>query len=283
MSTKLGRGLDALIPGGSESTDRTTGITTVLVEKIHPNPYQPRESLDPDKIQELANSLAESGMIQPIIVTKKEDSEYELIAGERRLEAAKLAGFSEVPVIIRCVSPQEQLQFALIENIQRENLNPLDEARAYQQLQDQFALTHGDIARFVGKERSTVTNSIRLLRLEPAIHDLIGKEKISQGHARVLLQLSSAAQIEIAGEIVRKQLSVRQTENRVRRYLAGEKKKSRSGEPEKQEYYDRLSESLSKSYALPVAVKPKARGGTVTFSCNNEAELQKLVEKLKKK
>lgn len=280
MSTRLGRGLDALIPGGSESTDRTTGITTVLIENIHPNPYQPRLNLDPDKLQELANSLTESGMIQPIIVTKKEDSGYELIAGERRLEAAKIAGFREVPVIIRCVSPREQLQFALIENIQRENLNAIEEAKAYQQLQEHFNLTHNDIAKFVGKERSTVTNSIRLLKLEPAIQELISENKISQGHARVLLQLNDDEQILFAGEMVRKQLSVRQAENRIRKYRNSEKTKKDRVEPAKKEYLDKITESLTSMYTSPVSINPRSKGGTITFTYKTEEELQSLLNKL---
>ncbi len=283
MSTKrLGRGLDALIPSGSESTDRTTGITTVRIDKIHPNPYQPRLTLDPEKLQELAHSIAESGMIQPIIVTKKENSEYELIAGERRLEAAKLANFIEVPVIIRCVSPREQLQFALIENVQRENLNPMEEALAYQQLQDQFNLTHNDIAKYVGKERSTVTNSIRLLKLQPAIQKMISEERLSQGHARVLLQLPPDKQVEFAGEILRRQLSVRQTEQRARIYQTEDKKEKRSIEPEKKEYLAEMSEALTRYYASHVHITAKSRGGMVTFTYKNDDELQRLLSRLLK-
>jgi len=283
MSTKrLGRGLDALIPSGSESTDRTTGITTVRIDKIHPNPYQPRLTLDPEKLQELAHSIAESGMIQPIIVTKKENSEYELIAGERRLEAAKLANFIEVPVIIRCVSPREQLQFALIENVQRENLNPMEEALAYQQLQDQFNLTHNDIAKYVGKERSTVTNSIRLLKLQPAIQKMISEERLSQGHARVLLQLPPDKQVEFAGEILRRQLSVRQTEQRARIYQTEDKKEKRSIEPEKKEYLAEMSEALTRYYASHAHITAKSRGGMVTFTYKNDDELQRLLSRLLK-
>lgn len=280
MSTRLGRGLDALIPTRSESTDRTTGITTVMIDKIHPNPFQPRINIDPAKLQELADSLAESGMIQPIIVTKKEDSEYELIAGERRLEAAKLAGFTEVPVIIRCISPREQLQFALIENIQRENLNPIEEAKAYRQLQEQFELKHEDIARFVGKERSTVTNSIRLLKLAPSVQNLIAEGKISQGHARVLIQLEPEAQTELADIIIHKQLSVRQIESLVKKYLKGEEKASLENQTDKRVDWSKMSENLSKNFALPVKIKPKAKGGAIIFSCKDDEEMKQLLKKL---
>jgi ParB family chromosome partitioning protein len=281
MSTKrLGRGLDALIPSGSESTDRTTGITTVRIDKIHPNPYQPRLSLDPERLQELAHSIAESGMIQPIIVTKNENAEYELIAGERRLEAAKLANFTEVPVIIRCVSPREQLQFALIENVQRENLNPMEEALAYQQLQNQFNLTHNDIARYVGKERSTITNSIRLLKLEPAIQNMISEERLSQGHARVLLQLPPDKQVEFAGEILRRELSVRQTEQLARSYLSDNRKEQKKIEPKNKEYLEEMSEALTRYYASHAHITAKSRGGSVVFTYKNDDELQKLLNKL---
>ena len=280
MSTRLGRGLEALIPTGDESKDRATGMTTVKISKISPNPYQPRLNIDPEKLQELANSLLESGMIQPIIVTKKSNSEYELIAGERRLEAAKLAGFSEVPVIIRVVTPKEQLQYALIENIQRENLNPIEEAKAYNQLQAQFKLTHNDIAKFVGKDRSTVTNSLRLLKLEPIVQQSIVDEQITQGHARALLQLKGEQQINFTRDIVQKQLSVRQTEERVSKYIAGKKTDTKDSPAEQQKYYAEITATLKNSFNLPVNIRSKTKGGSITFSFKNEEQFHKLIKKL---
>ncbi|MBW6516654.1 MAG: ParB/RepB/Spo0J family partition protein [Candidatus Cloacimonetes bacterium] len=280
MSTRLGRGLDALIPTGDESIDRSTRITTVKINKIKPNPYQPRMNIDQEKLQELANSLIESGMIQPIIVNKKEDSEYELIAGERRLEAAKLAGFTEVPVIIRSVSPKEQLQYALIENIQRENLNPIEEAKAYEQLQKQFKLTHNDIAKYVGKDRSTVTNSIRLLKLEPTVQEAIVQERLTQGHARVLLQLKPSEQLSFAKDIIHKQLSVRQTEVKISNYIAGRKIGKKDVNEDKKKYYAKITDSLQKSFTLPVKINPKSEGGSITFTFKSDEQFQKLIKRL---
>ena len=281
MSTKLGRGLDALIPTGDESIDISTGIKKARINQIYPNPYQPRMNIDPGKLQELANSLTESGMIQPIIVTKRKDSGYELIAGERRLEAAKLAGFTEVPVIVRSVTPKEQLQYALIENIQRENLNPIEEAKAYSQLQQQFKLTHSDIAKFVGKERSTVTNSLRLLKLTPDIQQLIIEDQISQGHARVLLSLKAGEQKKMAGEIIQKQLSVRETESKIRKLLTGpEPQKETIPAEKKRRYLDKITSTLKKNYGFPVRIISGKKGGSLLFTYKNEEELVQLINKL---
>lgn len=280
MSTKLGRGLDSLIPTGKESTDRNTGIATIKIDNIRPNPYQPRTTFDTEKLNELANSLAESGMIQPIIVTKNAHSEYELIAGERRLEAAKIAGFTEVPVIIRCVSPREQLQFALIENIQRENLNPIEEAKAYLQLQEQFDLTHQDIARFMGKERVTVTNTVRLLKLHTDVQNLIEGGKISPGHGRALLQLEEQEQPGYAELIIRKNYSVRDTERKIKTLLQHKEKhkpgQGQSKEETTPEYIDNIQSQLQEKLSVPVKVVWRKKGGTISISYRSEEELMKL-------
>ena len=176
--TRLGKGLEALISSGPESIDKTTGITTIDVDHIKPNRFQPRKKFKPEKLQELANSLKENGIIQPIIVTKRDESQFELVAGQRRLEAAKLAGFDEIPVIIRSVSLKEQLQFAIIENVQREDLTAIEEAQAYQQLNTEFDLTHAQISDIVGKDRATITNLIRLLKLNDDIQNMILDEKL---------------------------------------------------------------------------------------------------------
>ena len=149
------------------------GVTTLRISEIVPNRYQPRRTFDKDKLQELADSLRENGIIQPIIVTKRDDALYELIAGERRLEASKLAGFREIPVIVRSVTPKEQLQFAIIENVQREDLNAIEVAKAYQQLNEEFNLTHAQISEIVGKDRATISNFIRLLKLNEQIQNMI--------------------------------------------------------------------------------------------------------------
>lgn len=284
MSSRLGRGLEALITG-AESTDRTTGITTVLVDHIQPNPYQPRKNFDPEKLRDLADSLTESGMIQPIIVTKKADSEYELIAGERRLEAAKLAGFTEVPVIIRSVSKKEQLQYAIIENIQRENLNPLEEAEAYNQLHKEFSLTHDEIAKLMGKERTTITNSLRLLKLSGPVRKMLLAQRLSQGHARTLIQLEGEKQLEFALLIENKQLSVRDTEQVVKSYLETEKKSGKSPEGKTVKSYKERQMELEKKIRDYINLKVRASGdsnkGRISIYYESNHELKRLLEVLK--
>jgi ParB family chromosome partitioning protein len=284
MSSRLGRGLEALIPTGKDFDDRAPSVTTVVLEKIHPNPYQPRHRFDQEKLEELANSLRESGLIQPIIVTKRVDSNYELIAGERRLEAAKLAGFSEVPVIVRSVTPQEQLQFALIENIQRENLNPIEEAKAYYQLQEEFQLTHNEIAKLVGKNRTTVTNSMRILKLPETVQEYIAENKITSGHARALLQLSDEEQLPFAEKIIKKGSSVRETERQIQNLFERKEQKhlKEQGivEDAETEQLSRAKESLKKKYQLPIKIKKHNESGSLSFHLRQEKELLELLTKL---
>ncbi len=278
MNKRLGRGLEALISTGQESIDKNTGIATIKIGNIHPNPYQPRHVFDEEKLNELANSLAESGMIQPIIVTKNSKSEYELIAGERRLEAAKIAGFNEVPVIIRCVSPREQLQFALIENIQRENLNPIEEAKAYQQLQEQFNLTHQDIAKLMGKERVTVTNTVRLLKLDSKVQNFISSGKISPGHGRALLQLDIKDQSNYADMVIKRNYSVRETEHWLRRLSNKEDKNNNDPEEnkERKSYLSYIQHQIGEKLSMPVKVEEGKKGGKISIHYRSEEELQKL-------
>lgn len=282
MNTRLGRGLEALISSGNESVDKNTGIATVKIESIKPNPYQPRHEFDQDKLNELANSLVESGMIQPIIVTKNADSEYELIAGERRLQAAKIAGFNEVPVIIRCVSPREQLQFALIENIQRENLSPIEEAKAYQQLQEQFELTHQDIAKLVGKERVTVTNTVRLLKLAAEVQVYINAGKLSPGHGRALLQLDVDDQLLLADQIIKRNYSVREIERKLKKMQQQKEinEDEADDDKERKSYLEKLEEELKERLATSVKVKEKKKGGVISISFANDDILKKLAELL---
>ena len=208
----LGRGLDALISTIPESTDKSTGITTLKINQIKPNRYQPRKIFDQEKLQELANSLKENGIIQPIIVTQHNEGDYELVAGERRLEASKLAGFEDIPVIVRSLSDKEQLQFAIIENVQREDLNSLEEAKAYHRLNQEFSLTHSQISEIVGKERTTISNYIRLLKLNETVQQMILNNQISSGHARAILQVEEQYQEKFANEVIKHKLSVRKAE-----------------------------------------------------------------------
>ena len=282
--TKLGKGLEALISAVPESTDVSTGITTIKTEKIKPNRYQPRKQFNNEKLQELANSLKENGIIQPIIVTTKDEGEYELIAGERRLEASKLAGFSEIPVIIRSVSSKEQLQFAIIENVQREDLTAIEEAKAYQQLNEEFKLTHAQISEIVGKDRVTITNFIRLLKLSDNVQQLILNDQISSGHARAILQVSEELRDEFSQLILKNKFSVRKTEEEAKRIketgsiFRSKKKKEVIDIPELRDY----EKNLKKKFNSKVIISDSNYKGKVSFYYSSQDELNKLLEKLRK-
>lgn len=218
----LGRGLGALIPP-SQPSAVTSGVKSVPVAAIAPNPRQPRHKIDPDALRELADSIREHGLIQPLIVTPTPDStelapRYQLIAGERRWSAAKLAGLAEVPVIVRGATPQEMLELALVENIQRADLNVLEEANAYRQLMSDFGLTQEQVAAKVGKHRATVANALRLLKLPTDAQTALAEDAISEGHARALLTVEDEKQQRnLLRQVLDDGLSVRQTEEAARR------------------------------------------------------------------
>lgn len=278
--TKLGRGLEALINTGPDSRDQMTGVTTLRIGEIVPNRYQPRRQFDPEKLRELADSLRENGIIQPIIVTRREEDLYEIVAGERRLEAAKLANFKEVPVIIRSVTPKEQLQFAIIENVQREDLNAIEIARAYQQLNDEFNLSHTQISEIVGKDRATISNFIRLLKLSEKIQRQILAGELSSGHARAILQVSENLQEEFAQLIFRNKFSVRRAEMEARKIKergSVTAKRARSGK--RQEILD-MEKELTRKYQSRVKIAEKGDQGKILFYYNNLDELEKLLRRL---
>jgi len=278
--TRLGKGLEALINSGPESIDKTTGITTIKVDHIKPNRFQPRKKFKQEKLQELANSLKENGIIQPIIVTKRDESQFELVAGQRRLEAAKLADFDEIPVIIRSVSLKEQLQFAIIENVQREDLTAIEEAQAYQQLNTEFDLTHAQISEIVGKDRATITNLIRLLKLNDDIQKMILDEKLSPGHARAILQVEGQFHEDFANLIIRNNLSVRKAEMEAKRIkesgLFAKPKVEMHVIPELAEH----EKILKKRYKIKVKITDKNNKGKITFYYSEKTELDKLLNQL---
>src|SRR6266849_1323910 len=210
----LGRGLGALIPQRGDVDPLRDGLAQIPITQITPNPYQPRKAFNEASIEELARSVREHGIVQPIVVTRTSDSHYRLIAGERRLRAAQRAGLQTVPAVIKeLLKEGDSLQIALIENIQREDLNPIEEATAYHQLHQEFGLTQEEISRRVGKERSTVANFLRLLKLPESVKKLLASGQLSMGHARALLALESAKkQEQLADRVVRRNLNVRQTE-----------------------------------------------------------------------
>ena len=278
--TRLGKGLEALISSGPESIDKTTGITTINVDHIKPNRFQPRKKFKQEKLQELANSLKENGIIQPIIVTKRDESQYELVAGQRRLEAAKLADFDEIPVIIRSVSLKEQLQFAIIENVQREDLTAIEEAQAYQQLNTEFDLTHAQISNIVGKDRATITNLIRLLKLNDEIQKMILDEKLSPGHARAILQVEDQFHEDFANLIIRNSLSVRKAEMEAKRIkesgLFAKPKVKMHIVPELAEH----EKILKKRYKTKVKITDKNNKGKIIFYYSKKTELDILLKQL---
>ena len=280
MATKrgLGRGLDALIP----STEAGSGVSQLPVSAIARNPLQPRTRFGQAELEELSNSIREHGVIQPLIVTLAggQPGQYTLIAGERRLEAAKLAGLPMVPAIIREASGQELLELALVENIQRSDLGPLETALAYKHLVDDFHLSHEEIAGKVGKKRVTVTNTLRLLKLAPAAQQALVDGTITEGHARALLGLDSPAAQEAALKVVNaKGLSVRETEELVRR-LSGERLVSRS-RPAPSPDLLALEERLRASLGTKVSLRSGARGkGSLVIHYYSPEELDALLNRL---
>ncbi len=283
----LGKGLDALIPGGFASETPPVGETSssdilnVPVEKIIPNPRQPRSRFDPAALEELAASIREHGVIQPLLVSRDETGGgYILIAGERRWQASKLAGLAEVPVIARQTTDLERLELALIENVQRADLNPLEEANAYRQLSEEFRLSHEEIAARVGKSRVAVTNTLRLLKLPEAAQQALVDGVISEGHARALLGLSTSQAQEAALKQVRdRDLTVRQTEELVNK-LKGEKP-APSPKPSPSPDVKELQERLEASLGTKVHLKTNQKGGGVlSLHYFSNEELDALLSRL---
>lgn len=277
--TGLGRGLDALIPGG-ENNSRAYGIQQIAVDRITPNPRQPRTAFDPASLAELAESIREHGILQPLIVsTGDQPGTYILIAGERRLMAARQVGLDKVPVILREASEQEHLELALIENLQRANLNPLEAAEGYRQLAEEFNLSHEEIALQVGKKRSTVTNTLRLLNLPPVVRQALTDGRISEGHARILLALPTAQAQEAALQtIMVKELNVRQTEELVR--LLNGHKTPRTQRPGPGAEALALEERLRTSLGTRVTLNQRRKGGTLVIHYYSGEELEALVERI---
>lgn len=273
--TGLGKGMAALLPVVEEEGRR---YFSCPIEEVRPNKNQPRKTFAPDKLDELAASIREKGIIQPLVVRRKSDH-YELIAGERRWRAAQKAGLREVPVVIQDVSEDTALEMALIENIQREDLNAVEEAEAYQALLDNFSLTQEELARRVGKDRSTVANSLRLLKLTPELKKDIVEERLAMGHARALLALESAEQLQQArDEIVRKNLTVREAESLIKRLKTGAGPKSKPKKIEVQ--MADLVERLQQRFMAKVAIRKGNKGGRVEIVYGSQDELTRIVELL---
>jgi len=282
--TGLGKGLDALIPAGGKvpppvSTGSTGGVQQVSVEAIQRNPRQPRIHFKEEELAELAASIREHGVIQPLIVTPKPDGKFVLIAGERRWQAAQRAGLRTVPVVTRQANNQEMLEVALIENVQRADLNALEEAEAYRQLVEEFGLSHESVAKRVGKSRVAVTNTLRLLGLADVVKQALVDGKLTEGHARALLALSTQkAQASAMQTVINLSLSVRQTEELIRK-LAGQKPIKAKKPTQSADAHD-VEKRLQRSLGTKVALKHGKKGGTVTIYYYSDEELDALLEKL---
>ncbi|MGB8213725.1 MAG: ParB/RepB/Spo0J family partition protein [Anaerolineales bacterium] len=275
----LGRGLGALLPGG-ESASAENAVVLVPVDLVSPNPRQPRSLMHPEELKDLTASIREHGVLQPLIVTPGDtDGRYILIAGERRLQAARLAGLSSVPVLVRQATDQQRLELAIIENVQRSDLSPLEQAEAYRQLAEDFHLSHEEIAARVGKSRSAVSNTLRLLDLPDAIKNALIEGRLSEGHARALLALPTPeAQTVALRTVLSQELNVRETEELVRN-LSGEKtprKLKPAAVPEMAELEERLRSSLH----TKVTLHSGRKGGTVTIHYYSDEELDALLGRL---
>jgi ParB family transcriptional regulator, chromosome partitioning protein len=278
----LGRGLSALIPDAPVAAPTVERGLDVDTDLLRPNPYQPRSSIDDARIEELARSIRAHGIIQPIVVRRTGDAGYEIVAGERRWRASQRAGLLKVPVVVRDIPDDRLLAAALIENVQREDLNPIEEANAYRRLADELGLTQEQIAEAVGKDRSSVANYVRLLKLPREVRENVAVGSLSMGHARAILGLSDeTSQLRVARDVVAKSLSVRETEALVSK--AGQPAPARRPEQQKDVHTRAAEDRLRFSLGTRVRIVRKGRGGRVEIDFANENELQRIFEYLTEK
>lgn len=275
----LGRGLDALLSSDLEANAQSDNLTSLALENLQPGKYQPRTHMDQASLESLADSIRSQGIMQPIVVRQVDGGKYEIIAGERRWRASKLAGLNEVPVIVRDIADDAALAMALIENIQRENLNPIEEANGIQRLIDEFKMTHETAAQAVGRSRSAVTNLLRLQNLHEVVQEMLMHAKLDMGHARALLTLEGAKQIAAAEQIVQNQLSVRMAEQLVKKIA------SVSASPKKTASKDRdvlrLQETLAQNLGAVVTIeKGKNGSGTLKIRYASLDQLDEIISKI---
>lgn len=285
----LGRGLDALLGSDTNALDNLSGTDamskqTLSVSQLQAGKYQPRTKMDDAAIAALADSIAQQGVMQPLLVrsvkTEVGDDVYEVIAGERRLRAAIKAGLDEVPVIIKDVDDEQAAIMALVENIQREDLNPLEEAKGIKRLLDEFAFTHDQIASTIGRSRSATSNLLRLLNLALPVQEMVMQGALDMGHARALLSLQAAEQIQAANLIVARGLSVREAEHLVNRGLSGQKKSPHKKESPNQDLV-RMQDRLADEFGTKIAIKANAKGaGQLTLSFHDWEQFHGLLEKM---
>lgn len=288
----LGKGLETLIPVGEmeeidnlivkeKKTEKNSGDTVLKISQIEPNKSQPRKNFNEDSLQELADSIKQFGIIQPLVVQKK-DKYYEIIAGERRWRAARIAGLKEVPVIIKDYSEQEVVEIALIENIQREDLNPIEEAQAYKRLLEEYNLKQDEVAERVSKSRTAVTNSMRLLKLSDKVQEMLIDEMITSGHARAILAIEDEKlQYEIAERVMDEKLSVRETEKLVKAINNPKKKKDKV--EINRAVYDELEVKIKDAIGNNVKLSPKANGkGKIEIEYYSTDDLERITDILTK-
>lgn len=291
-NNRLGRGLDALIPTDIENIDDfaaeslpkeakiTAGsINEVDINSVDANPHQPRTEFEQTELQQLADSIKKHGVVQPLVVSAENDWRYQLIAGERRLRAAKLAGLNKVPVVVRTLTQQQQLEVAILENVQRADLKPLELAVAYSKLVDQFNMTHAKIGVSVGKAESTITNTIRLLKLTPKAKEALASGKITEGHSRQLLALPEGAQDTFLAYIIRHDLTVRATEEAARDFKGGvEIKKSKVTQARAQQ--TEITKKLGKHLGAKVDLMRTAKGGKLQIEYYSDEELGRIYSQI---
>ena len=274
----LGKGLSALIPEAQALIEETEGYFSCPVELIDPNPFQPRKDFSPSELREMADSDKEKGILTPLLVSKNGDR-YQLIAGERRLRAARIAGLERVPVVVREVSPAESLELAIIENVHRKDLNPIEEAAAYQRLLEELHITQEALAKRVGKDRATIANLLRLLRLPSAIQKDLIEGRMSMGHARALAGVKSQKrQLALRDLVIKNQLSVRDLEKLVK--SGGRPSQKRRDEKTQDYYMAAVVEDLKRSLGTKVEIKRRGKVGKIVIHFYSDEELDRLLERL---
>jgi ParB family chromosome partitioning protein len=271
----LGRGLSALIPSRD---DASTGAHEIPLSEIRANPNQPRRDVEHANLEALAASISDHGVLQPILVTETLDG-YRIVAGERRVQAARLAGLERIPAVIRQLADREQLELALVENVQREDLNPIEEANAFRQLQQEFGLTQDEIARQVGRARTTITNTLRLLELDDGVQAAVADGRLSEGHARALIGLPAIQQLHLVSAIVDGGLSVRQAEELARRLREPRpvaEKAERHADPD----LERVEEDLRNALGTKVSLARGRKGGRIVIEYYSDEDLGRLYDRL---
>jgi ParB family transcriptional regulator, chromosome partitioning protein len=271
----LGRGLAALIPQRTADP----GPTEVPLARIRPNPLQPRRRIGEAELESLAASIADHGVLLPILVTQTLDG-YQIVAGERRFRAAQLAGLERIPVVIRQVADRDQLELALVENLQREDLNPLEEAQAFRQLIDDFGLTQEEVAARVGRARPTVANTLRLLDLDERVQQHVIEGTLSQGHARAIGGLPADQQARVADIVIERELSTRETEELVRRLREPRQEKVAAAAPTRDADLERVEEDLRRSLGTKVTIARSRKGGRIVIEYYSDEELGQLYDRL---